>query len=87
VLTAECYCGNSFSNGASSTLIDQATCNMVCPGEKYGKGYCGGPSALTLYKFAGTGQPTVGSSGAKRVITPPTVVPPTVIPAEQRDVR
>lgn len=60
---------------------------MTCPGVKYGKGYCGGPSALTLYKFTGSGAPTVGPVAGKKVITPPNVTGPAAIPANQADVQ
>jgi hypothetical protein len=41
----ECYCGNSFNNGASVSLTSNQ-CTMTCAS---GTGLCGGPNALQLY--------------------------------------
>jgi hypothetical protein len=43
----ECYCGNSFSNGASLSTTS-GNCNMPCGGNS--KEICGGPSALSIYQ-------------------------------------
>ncbi|WVQ99770.1 hypothetical protein IAU59_006912 [Kwoniella sp. CBS 9459] len=42
----ECYCGNSFSNGASASGLS-TQCSMPCAGS--GSGVCGGPNAISLY--------------------------------------
>ncbi|KAI0709314.1 hypothetical protein C8Q76DRAFT_105863 [Earliella scabrosa] len=44
----ECFCGNSFMNGAG-TALDAASCNMECTGD--GVSPCGGSWALTTFKF------------------------------------
>lgn len=43
---SECYCGNSFSNGASPSSVS-TQCNMPCAGKS--NGLCGGPNAISLY--------------------------------------
>ncbi|WWC88965.1 uncharacterized protein L201_003880 [Kwoniella dendrophila CBS 6074] len=45
---SECYCGNSFSNGASASALS-TQCNMQCPGNN--KQNCGGPSAVALWSL------------------------------------
>jgi len=42
----ECYCSNSLSNGASTSLVS-GQCVMDCPGNSGQK--CGGPNAIQLY--------------------------------------
>ncbi|WRT68981.1 uncharacterized protein IL334_005963 [Kwoniella shivajii] len=44
---SECYCGNSFSNGAS-TSSRSSQCNMACGGSS--SETCGGPNAISLWK-------------------------------------
>ncbi|KAL7421978.1 hypothetical protein Q5752_003750 [Cryptotrichosporon argae] len=56
----ECYCGDSFSNGASTdSLLATSNCSVPCAGALYGKGFCGGASTLTIYEFAGEGDVSV----------------------------
>ncbi|WVQ70425.1 uncharacterized protein L199_008652 [Kwoniella botswanensis] len=45
----ECYCGNSFANGASLSKYS-SQCTMTCAGNK--KQTCGGPNALSVYASA-----------------------------------
>lgn len=67
----ECYCANSLSGGVSETPDGKAKFAMECSGEAQSKGYCGGSRTLTLYKFNGTGAPTVvGGGGSGSVIEP-----------------
>jgi hypothetical protein len=42
----ECYCGNTLSGGASTSLVS-GQCYMTCPGNPGEK--CGGPNAINLY--------------------------------------
>lgn len=42
----ECYCGNSFMNGAGSTLA-ASQCSMACPTDKQ---LCGGAWAMSVFK-------------------------------------
>lgn len=44
--SSECYCGNSFDNGASLDKASNA-CNMACSGDK--NTMCGGPGALNVF--------------------------------------
>ncbi|CAL1698953.1 unnamed protein product [Somion occarium] len=51
----ECYCGNSFSNGASSNTVASTQCSNSCAGNKFET--CGGPQRLTLLTFDANGAP------------------------------
>ncbi|XMA20895.1 hypothetical protein WAI453_013686 [Rhynchosporium graminicola] len=46
----ECWCGNSFGNGA--TLVSNADCSMLCGGDK--TQYCGNGDRLSVYIKNGT---------------------------------
>ena len=57
----ECYCGNSFENGASQTLVPSSSCSTACAGNpQYEK--CGGPQRLELLQSGGA--PVSSSSAA-----------------------
>ncbi|KAH7126789.1 hypothetical protein B0J11DRAFT_526490 [Dendryphion nanum] len=60
----ECYCGNSFVNGAGPAPDGNTYCNMPCKGNQ--QETCGGPNRLSAYQYVGDG---ISSSS--------TVVPPT----------
>ncbi|CAL1698952.1 unnamed protein product [Somion occarium] len=58
----ECYCGNSFSNGASSNTVASTQCSNSCAGNKFET--CGGPQRLTLLTFDANGAPAPSVSVA-----------------------
>jgi hypothetical protein len=57
----ECYCGASLSNGAT---LGSPNCNMPCGGSA--SSICGGPNALSLYRYA----PAGGNSSSSATPTP-----------------
>jgi hypothetical protein len=59
----ECYCGAALSNGAT---LGSPNCNMACGGDA--SKICGGPSALSLYRYA----PAGGNSSVSSVTPTPT---------------
>ena len=44
----ECYCSNSIA--ASSSLVDDSSCNMLCAGDKFHS--CGGSSRLSVWTYS-----------------------------------
>lgn len=56
----ECYCGNSFTNGASGADVGTQMCSVACAGNSAFEN-CGGPSKLTIVK-AGAGSSVAASS-------------------------
>jgi hypothetical protein len=64
----ECYCGASLSNGAT---LGSPNCNMPCGGSA--STICGGPNALSLYRYAPAGgnSSSVSSSSTPTPTTPP----------------
>ncbi|PSS37504.1 hypothetical protein PHLCEN_2v711 [Hermanssonia centrifuga] len=80
----ECYCGNSFSNGASATTVPSDQCSTGCAANSlYAK--CGGPNRLELLQFGGTpavsSSVAVASSSAASVPASTVVVPSSVVPS------
>lgn len=65
----ECYCGNSLT-GTSETADPTAQCGNVCSGEGNSKGFCGGGRTLTLYKYNGSGAPSVGAPSGGATVQP-----------------
>ncbi|WVF65608.1 hypothetical protein IAT40_000338 [Kwoniella sp. CBS 6097] len=60
----QCYCGNSFTNGATGNIIDTLTdlsgqCNYACPGNSAQA--CGGANRLSIYSSLTTLPSTVVS--------------------------
>ncbi|KAI0338032.1 WSC-domain-containing protein [Trametopsis cervina] len=62
----ECYCGNSFSNGASGAIVGSEQCSNRCGNSDVFEN-CGGPQRLTLMK-RGAGSSSPATSAA--VTTP-----------------
>ncbi|WWC68300.1 uncharacterized protein I206_102224 [Kwoniella pini CBS 10737] len=54
----ECYCGNTFQTGSTTTL--DGRCNMVCMGNKLQ--YCGGSNGLSVYTFFATTSASASAS-------------------------
>ncbi|WVQ93270.1 hypothetical protein IAU59_000336 [Kwoniella sp. CBS 9459] len=66
----QCYCGNSFTNGASGNIIDTLTdgtgqCNYPCPANT--AQMCGGANRLSIYSSLATLPSTVSVPGVSRV--------------------
>jgi hypothetical protein len=66
----ECYCDNSYANGA--LLADQTKCNM--PGNGEISEYCGGPGAMNFYSYGGA-TPVGEAPPAASSVTPVTNIP------------
>jgi hypothetical protein len=66
----ECYCGNSFSNGATGADVGFAACNTRCAGNGIYEN-CGGPQRLTIAKKGAVSAPPPVSSP----VTTPTPTP------------
>lgn len=54
--SAECYCGNGFSNGGG-TLLDDSSAFMACSADS--AEMCGGPSVLSVYSSLGNSIPSL----------------------------
>ncbi|KAH8801571.1 heme peroxidase [Xylogone sp. PMI_703] len=54
----ECWCGNSFGQGA--VLTSDSDCSMTCVGDQYE--YCGAGNRLSVYVMNGTGSSSSSSS-------------------------
>ncbi|KAI0692895.1 hypothetical protein BC835DRAFT_1276877 [Cytidiella melzeri] len=71
----ECYCGNSFSNGATGTSVAVDQCNTACAGNPNEQ--CGGPQRLTILKqgaAAASSSAVVAASSAVVASSSPVVV-------------
>lgn len=69
----ECWCDNQLDGGASeSNTLPASSCALDCGGMTMGKGYCGGDSTLTVYKWVGSGTPTVQDGTASQIAPTPT---------------
>ncbi|WWC91295.1 uncharacterized protein L201_006238 [Kwoniella dendrophila CBS 6074] len=67
---SQCYCGNSFTGGATGAIIDTLTdgsgqCNYACAGNA--AQMCGGASRLSLYSSLAT-LPSTGTTGTGTVV-------------------
>ena len=69
----ECWCDNQLDGGASeSNTLPASQCALDCGGMTMGKGYCGGDSTLTVYKWVGSDTPTVQDGTASQIAPTPT---------------
>ncbi|KAK1749886.1 glyoxal oxidase [Echria macrotheca] len=71
--SGECYCGNTFANGAVATPVGADECSMICNGNSGET--CGGPNRLNVY-----GYKTITTTSSTTSTTPPTSTPTTTTP-------
>ena len=58
-------CGTAIGNGGAP--IAASSCNMECSGNP--SEFCGGPNALNVYKYTGTGLSSGGGAGGVGPVT------------------
>ncbi|KAI9840491.1 MAG: hypothetical protein M1838_004047 [Thelocarpon superellum] len=68
--SGECYCGNSFQNGAAPAT---SGCDMLCNGNS--SEYCGGASRLNAYSLNGAATTTGSGTGPTTTPSGPAIVP------------